>query len=253
MKERQHGDHAVVLPFILAEAVVSDLADVRDEVSVREHHPLGQSRGAAGIRERDEIDGGLDGGLGRLASRAQQRGERRRAAGLAVDEALLHAGPLGRGGRPLQQRRHRDQQTGAAVLELGRELLHGHQRVGGRVHPTDRRDRVEGDRIFGQIRSVMREHVALAEASVGEARGHPTHGLRQLCIGDRPTARGVNQSGLVSERARTSENKVGKGRVRNFDIRIRAADHGQSSSLDGLAESTPAPGTAIKIVPIQGT
>ena len=112
VEERQHGD----VPFRLAHADSgADLAEIRDEVPVGEHHALGQPGGAAGIRQRDDTSGGVDHDLQRPAARLKQRRERRRAGRLAVDEDLLHAGPLCRRGRLVQQRRHRHQQPRATV------------------------------------------------------------------------------------------------------------------------------------------
>jgi hypothetical protein len=122
VKERQHRDDAV----ILAQALVSDrLADVRDEVSVREHHTLGEPRRAAGVRQRDEIVGRVDLDLGRLANPPQQRRKRRRAFSLAVDEDLLHARRLRRRPRRVKPVGNRHHEPRTAVTQLACQLVGG--------------------------------------------------------------------------------------------------------------------------------
>ena len=62
--------------------------------------------------------------------------------------------------------------------------------------PADR-DTVERDRILGQVRGAVSEHVALAEAARGQSRGQPADRVDELSVGDRPAARPVYQRGLV--------------------------------------------------------
>ena len=44
-----------------------------------------------------------------------------------------------------------------------------------------------------------REHVAAPEAAAGEAAGHPLHPGRQRAVGQRATARAVDQRGLIGQ------------------------------------------------------
>jgi hypothetical protein len=223
VKERQHREDAITLACMEQTGV---LADVRDQVAVGEHHALGQPRGTAGIREGDDIVGGVDRDPGRLANRLQQRRERRRLVGLAVHKDLLYARRLRRHGRLLKLVWHRHQQPRTAITQLACQLAGGQQRVGGRVDTTDRRDRVKRDRVLGQVRRVVGKHVALAKAALGQARRRRADRLHQLRVGDSPAAWRVDQRRPIAQPSGASQNEVRERHIGNRDICKRAAQHG---------------------------
>jgi hypothetical protein len=84
--QRQHRDDPVV--GALGQELVG-LAEVGDQVAVREHHTLGQPGGAAGVRQCCHVAGGIDVDGRRLAVPGEQRRERGRPLGLAEHEDLL--------------------------------------------------------------------------------------------------------------------------------------------------------------------
>ena len=206
-------------------AGVGALSDVRNEVPVREHHALGEPGGAARVRQRDQVVGGVDLTCGGSPPALHQRCERRRASRPRRRRRSPRRLIVGRRACLLEQLGHGHQQPRAGVHELSGELVHGHQRVCGRVHAACRRDPVERDRVLGQVRGVMGEHVALAEAALGQTGRQPAHGFDQLGVGDRPPARAVDQRRLVAPLAAALKDEVRERQVRNLNVRKRAADH----------------------------
>ena len=130
------------------------LQHVGHEVAMREHDTLGKARRAARVRERDDVLGSVDLQGRRVFVRREERGERRRALGLAEDEDLLHLGLTRCRERALEERRDREQEARAGVPELEGELVHRVERVRRRARPAGRGHPVEGDRVLGHVRAV---------------------------------------------------------------------------------------------------
>ena len=228
VEERQHADQGVVG---LDRERVLDLPDVGDQVRVREHHPLGQAGGAARVGQHRQVGGRVDLDLGRRVGVAEQVAERLRPLGLPEHVELVgDPGPLGRLPSRLVERRHGDQDLRARVLELVGELVRGVERVGrGRLAPR-RGGAVKGDRVLGDVGHVDGEHVAVAEAALGEPRRERADPARELGVGDRAAAGTVDQRGLVAPLRGLLEHERGHVRLGYVDLAVAAAvDHTLSS------------------------
>src|SRR5262249_4435237 len=112
-----------------------------------------------------------------------------------------------------------------AIAQLACQLLWGQKRIGGRVDPAARRDRVECDRVLGTVGCVVRKHLALAKTPLVKTSGDRTHGLPELRIRDRPAARRVDQRRRVAKLTCASEDQVAERHVRDLDVWKWAAYH----------------------------
>jgi hypothetical protein len=77
---------------------------------------------------------------------------------------------------------------------------------------------MEGDRILREVRRIVREHLTLSKAPLGQTSGDSTHRLHQLHVGDRPAGMRVDQRRFVTELPRTSKDKVAERHVRDLDV-----------------------------------
>ncbi len=206
-----------------------------------QHDALGQAGRAAGVGQRDQIRRRVDVHRRRLTGRRPQLGVRRGPIGSADHDHLAHGRHLaGRRKRPLQERWHRHEQAGVAVVQLRGKLVGRVQRVDGGGNPTQDRHGVEHDRVFGQVRAVHTEHVALAEAARSQPGRDPTHVRGELPIAERPPARGIDQRGLVAQLLCSAEHQLGEGDVRNLQVGPRATvDDRRTRRLDYHAGNLP--------------
>ena len=76
------------------------------------------------------------------------------------------------------QRGVRHEHAGAGVAQLEGELLDAVEPVGGGVGGPGPCDGEECDGVVGQVRAVDADHVAVADAPLGEAGGDRVHPLR---------------------------------------------------------------------------
>ncbi len=146
----------------------------------------------------------------------------------------------GGGQRPLEERRHGDEQAGMAIVELTGELVRRVQRVDRGGDPAQDRDRVEHDGVFGEVRAVHAEHVAFPEAAHGQPGGHAAHIRRELAVAQRPATRGVDQRRLVAQLRRPTEHQLGKRDVWDLQLGPWAAVHDRrTGGLDCHAANLP--------------
>ena len=131
MEEREHRDDAICA----ADAVRGRrLNQVGDEIAVRQHHALGESRGAARVWQYGDVPGRIDVRVRDRRVRLEQHGEGDPTASLSDDEDVLDPDLRGRRRRAVQERRHRDQEASPGVAQLVLRVLHGRQGVHGGHH-----------------------------------------------------------------------------------------------------------------------
>jgi hypothetical protein len=223
VEERKNADHPIALP---DQIEGGDLAEVRHEVVVGEHHALRQPGGPAGIGKDGEVPSRVDVHRRRLAPRPQQVGERRGALGLPEHEHLVDPGLL-RGLRgAVQEGRHRQQVPGAGVLELEDDLIRGVQRVDRADDAADRDHPVKRHGEFRHVRAEHAEHLSLGEATLREARADPSDAVGELRVGQRPPTRPVDQRRPVGMRIGPLQHELRERHLRDVDVGMRAAvDH----------------------------
>lgn len=127
--ERQNADHDIVVVKI---DVDERLRDIGCEIAMREHDAFGQPGCAAGIGQHNQIIR-ADQDIGGRIVRRHERGKGRRVFRLAKDENLFHAGFMLGLKRFGDERRDGDEIPRPAVVQLGRHLSGGIERI-------DRRD-----------------------------------------------------------------------------------------------------------------
>src|ERR1035438_9434498 len=120
MVERQKTEHGVVggeRRAVLAEQLV----DVRDQVVVREHDALGQSRGAAGVGESGDCFLRALAGFGKLGGRRAEQCSEVFAAALGGGATCSeNAAQIGKSGEiyVFEKRSIADEEGGAGILQL---------------------------------------------------------------------------------------------------------------------------------------
>ena len=126
MVERQQPQHDIALPhFIFGYRRRRDtLRDIRHEVVVRQHHPLGKAGRAARIGQHHQVLLGVNLHRRKLPVTLEQAPKRGRAFRLAKDKDLLYAAHfLCRRQRIGQKQRDRQNVARACILELVRQLV----------------------------------------------------------------------------------------------------------------------------------
>ncbi len=230
VEERQGPDDRVALADVLD---LADLAEVRDDVAVGEHHALRQARRAARVGQRDEVVG-----VGLVRHRRVAAGQQ------VVERRLTHHEDVLRPGlaHALLEPGRRDREAGVGVLELEADLVGGVGRVDRRHDPAERRDGVEGDGVFRPVRRAQGEHVAAAEAAVREAGGERPDGAREVAVGERAPRRAVDQGRAVAALGRVLEDEGRQGHVGHGDVAERALeDHAFNVPRRSRGARAPAP------------
>ncbi len=96
----------------------------------------------------------------------------------------------------------------ASVLRSWRgELAAREERAGRRHRAAGAQAAVEDHRELGDVRQVQREHVAAAEPAGGEPGGHALHAAGELAVGDRPSARAVDDRRAAGEAAGVAQHE----------------------------------------------
>ena len=203
----------------------TELTEVRDDVLVREHHAFAHSGRPARVRQRDDILGGIDRHRRRFLIRLQQVRER----ALAEDENVLDVCADGRFPGLLDERRRGDDEARPGVAQLETQLVRRKQRI-RRVHDSsERRDRVEGERVLREIRRVDAEHVAATDSVVGEAGGDTTDALGEVTVGQDPSRGRIHERGFLTAGVRAFEHEGRQRNVGDLDVRKRASvDHARA-------------------------
>ena len=226
--QERHDDvplaEALPVPHALA------LAQVGDQIAVGQHDALGQARGPARIRERDQVLSRVDARGRWLRARLEELGEGRGAFRRPEDKDLLHHALLRRLLRLVEEGRHRHQEPGARVRELLGELVSRVQRIRRRVDAAEGRHGEEDHGILGHVGAVDREDVALLESPLGQACRGPPHAVRELRIRQGTTRRRVDESRLVAEPRGMAQDVVGDGHLGDTHVRARAL-HGHGGLL----------------------
>ena len=205
----------------------------------REHDALRQPRRPARVRQHGDVVGvGLD--LRRLVGVAEQVRERGRALGLAENEHLDAPDSLGRLVRVVEERRHRDEQLRARVLELVGDLVGRVERIHRRRQAPCRRRAVEGDRVLGNVRHVDAEDVAGPETALRQTRREGPDRALELPVGDHAAARAVDQRRLAGALSSILEHVRGHGH--RTGSRSRPPAHGRRSSTSLLRLGSLSPG-----------
>ena len=172
-----------------------------------QHHPLGKPGGPARIRQRDQVLGRVDRDLGGSppASRSEANGVAPSASpytkiSSTPDRSAAAVALSTRSGTVTSKRAPESTSCAASssTVNSGFAVV---------FTPPAPRHPVKRDRVLGQVGGVVREHVTLAEATLRQTNGQTTNGLGQLPIGDRPTARRVDQRRLVTVLAGASEHQ----------------------------------------------
>ena len=149
-----------------------------------EHHSLAQPGRATRIRDRGDIDRGVDRYPRRCLGIAEQLRERRALVGLAEHEHLTTSRLLCCLARHVEARRHRQQHLRAGIGELIAQLARRVERVGGRAATARRNHAMERYRVLGRVRHVDRERVALDESAPSEPRREAAHRPLQLGVAE---------------------------------------------------------------------
>src|SRR5437660_8093352 len=140
MKERQDTDQSIV-PGEVVQAF--HLADVGDQIVVREHHTLRQSRGTAGVGQHDEILARVDVNCRRFCVVVEQEGEGSGALCFAKDEYLFDARGLRRRASFIDELWHRNQESCPSIVKLVSDLFCGVEGVDRSSDSAERGYRVK--------------------------------------------------------------------------------------------------------------
>jgi hypothetical protein len=243
VEERQEGRHHVALVGAFPVGHPEALAEVGDDIVVREHHALGKPGRPARVGQRHDVV--LDVDLHRRwrGRRVEQLGERSSAVGGAEHEDLLDPRPRGRLVGLVEERPDRDQKAGAGVLELLAQLVRRVQRIDRRIDPAQRGDREEDHSVLGDVRAVDGEDVALAEAPSRERGGDAPDLIGEAPESQGASGRPVDDRGPLTQAFGVAEHELGDGDLRDGDVRPRALeDHAAPSHDVVLVTIPPAPG-----------
>ena len=197
------------------------LRDVGDDRPVGEHHALGQARRARRVGKQGEVAPRVDQRARRprpLVARGEDRGPLRLAVRDAEHDDLDRPVPQ----RPRradqgQERRDREHPPGAAVAELGGDLL-------GRVQRVDAGDDAAGvhrpeaaDEPLGHVRRDDREDVPADEPAPCQTPRAPVHVAAQVAVGQGAARRAVDHRRRVGAGRRVVEQVLGHADVGHLD------------------------------------
>ena len=194
------------------------LRDAGDEAAVGEHDALGESGGAGGVRQRDDVVG-VDVGVGVELLGRDHLGELHAAVEAAVDgddgdapprrelAHLLHGAGLG------------DDDLGARRLRLAVDLVRGVERVGRGGGGAQPRRAEEGEGELGAVAEQVHHHVALAHAHGAEPRRGATGQRLHLRVRVRRPRLPVDEAGAVRHLAHLPE-AVGLQRLAVVDLDV---------------------------------
>ncbi|GAA3229967.1 hypothetical protein GCM10020256_43360 [Streptomyces thermocoprophilus] len=88
------------------------------------------------------------------------------------------------------------------------------------------------------------EHIALADAGLGERGGEAPVEAVHLLVGEGGAVGAVDQGGRVPEVGGTAQDRLVDGEIDGRDVCVLAAEHG-SSSHDGVPDGAVLPGRAV--------
>ena len=209
------------------------LAEVRDEVAVRQHDALGEPGRAARERQRDEVGGRFD--------RRPRRGRPPRARAARRTASCPAASPIAKTSstpaalrgleRPLGQLRHGDEKAGAGDAQLERGLLGRVESVHGRVRATGARDAVKRDGVLRHVRREDPDDLAGRQSARRKPRRAAIDVLGKLRVRQHGAADGIDDRRPLAARRRPAEHVVGERDKGHVHVRMRAADrHGRPDS-----------------------
>ena len=225
VKERQHRHDDVPLAEAVEVAHALALAEIRHQVVVRQHHALGQARGAARVRQHDDVVARVDGDRGRLVPVLHELREGPGARSIAEHEDVLDAAGLRRRFlRLVEEGRHRHEEPGPRVHELLGQLVGRVERIGGGDDAAQRGRSQHGEAVFRQVGAVDREDVALLEAPLRQARRHASNTVSELAVRERAAGRPIDQGRLVAEPGGVAQDVVGDRHLRNGQLGTLALD-----------------------------
>ena len=124
-----------------------------------------------------------------------------------------------------QQLRQRQQIPSAGIAQLPLELTGRIHRAHRRDDPANRRDRIQGDRVLGQIRQMYGEDFALAQPTLRECGRDAAHRVGELSMAQLPPARTVDERGALAQLGAARQRELGITDVGDVDV-------GQSAAMD---------------------
>jgi hypothetical protein len=223
VEERQHGQDRG-LRGDLSHAL--DLQQVRNQIAMCEYHALGAPGGTRRVGQHCGVLRAHR--LRRRLRRApQQVAQRGIAVHLRVQQDDRLRRQPGLGGRrcgPVEERRDREQQLGAGVDELVRELARRVERVGAGDDRVGAQHTVEHRGVERSVRGEQAHHITRADAALRERRGDLQDHPLQLGEGDGHSGPAVHQRRPISLFAEVTEKEVEEGDLGDLDIRVRATD-----------------------------
>src|SRR5215469_8000967 len=208
MVQREEAEHDVV-GFQIGGVRGEELEDVGDEIEVREHHALGESRSAARIGQGGESFGGWLVGNGKGgSSQLQQIGKRsssslRGAGGVNVAQAG-QSGEVDVG----EKWTVADEDGGAGVFQLIADLALAVHGIEERGDGPRERGGVVGDAEFPGIGRVNGDDFARLQAGGDESASGGRYQLSVVGVGDAAIGRRVHDGGLAGMTPARVEDKV---------------------------------------------
>ncbi len=198
VEERQKRQYGVLRGHQRGIRDAPDRAQLRDEVVMGDHHPLGNPGRTARVRQRDEILARVDLDNRRPGFVRQQGSKGRRPFGFAEDEDFLHFRFYGRFFRRGEERCDGQEKACPGIRKLLGEFARRVQRIDGGHDAAKRRGSMKGHGVLRDVRAVDREAVALAETARGKSRRGTRHQARQLAVGDGAPACAIDERRLVA-------------------------------------------------------
>ena len=149
---------------------------------------------------------------------------------LAHDEDLLGAGQVSCFTHRVKSLGDGEDEPRACVGELPGQFLGGEEGVGHGHRAAERRHRVKRDWKLEDVRTDRREDISFAEPSLCQTERHAANIRRKLPIGQRASARPIDQRGFVGQSFGMAQDEGRQRGLGDRDVGIRTAeDHRRSS------------------------